>query len=134
MKLEGFLNPDSLAALGAVKVKPAALVRALVPLDVPEAEPKFGEDCPSCRYVLYLRVVLWPPGRKPKGGPTEAWWCGRCERYYVYQEKRDGSQEGRAPSTLPQVQRPHGANGGVLPVREGGMPGTVQQGRQERAL
>lgn len=117
-RLEGFLSADSLAALGAVKVKPAAIVRVLVPLEVPEAEPHFGEDCPSCGYVLYVRVVLWPPGRKPKGGPTEAWYCGRCERYYVYQDKNACKQEkGAAQGPLPQVQRSNNGNGNVQPLR-----------------
>lgn len=119
-RLEAFLTPESIAALDAVKAKPAARVRVLVPLDLPDVEPMFGEDCPKCQYVLYLRVVLWPPGLKPKGGPGEAWWCGRCERYYVYQEIRDAKEEGAGGSPeaqLSPVRRADGGNGDLHRVR-----------------
>lgn len=137
MKLESFLNPDSLAALAKAKENPAPPPRpprVLVPLELPDVPPKFGEDCPACGYVLYLRVILWPPGYRPKGAPGEAWWCGRCERNYVYQEKRDGGEKGGAYSPLPQMQRPNNGNNDVPAVRKGGVPGAVQQGGEKRAV
>lgn len=135
-RLRDFLGPESLAAFEiaqhhAAKPRPApprlaadAITagpgRVLVELELPDVDPIFGSDCPRCRYVLYLKLVLWPPGTKPKDAPAEAWWCGRCERYYVYQEIGDaeetGEQGGRAEAPLSPVRRADGGNGSVQRV------------------
>ncbi|MGH8898460.1 MAG: hypothetical protein ACRDZ4_15945 [Egibacteraceae bacterium] len=87
-RLGDFLNDGSRAALNAAKEYAPPPVKAnghkiLVPLEIPDAALRFGGDCPSCGYVLHWRTVLWPPGRRPKGAPVEAWYCGRCEKCWV---------------------------------------------------
>jgi len=137
VKLEAFLNLDSLAAMAQAQANPAPPPRpprVAVLLYIPTVEPVMGDPCPVCKYALELRLVPWPPRAKPKKGPWEAWWCSVCFDYYVYEEKRDGSEKGGGKAPVPPVQRANNGNGGVLPMREGGVPGTVPKGGEKRAV